>query len=339
MIVISTWKIVAVLLWAWIPFLWQPLRGQTPGVGVHPGHNQEQTAKPYGSNANPDQRGTPTSPFIVETHPRADNPEEAEEHKAENDIKEYRDRWTFNLTVFNAIIAIAVAIFTGLLVCVGWRGVRAAVRTLDAIERQAHLMQEQLIDTREANATAKSYAQANIVALEAQRLAMAAQVDLMKRQADLAQAQFDQWVDLENWHVDKRPDRFIIRVDLINHTAFPVTLDEGELTIGENGGPRGTTCLLGVKTFLSPNQPQPIDFNIGSWVLPDQLASLPAFKVKGAFSHRHRITKEEIKQPLEGLLQCEPWASDHKWHAVYTPLIHMNPERTQTDNAGKQKAN
>ncbi|MGA2740841.1 MAG: hypothetical protein ABSG65_25815, partial [Bryobacteraceae bacterium] len=129
--------------------------------------------------------------------------------------------------------------------------------------------------------------------------------------------------------------------DLINHTAYPVTINEGELAISENGGPRFTSCLLGIKTFLSPHQPYPIEFNLGWAIPPEQPPSWPSttFKVKGVFSHRHRITQEEIRQPLEGMLQCERWKSDHKWHATYTAFLHMNPERAEADQTGEQKAN
>jgi len=150
----------------------------------------------------------------------------------------------------------------------------------------------------------------------------------IKKQADLMQAQFDQWVDVENWRVNKGSDKFIVWVDLINHTAYPITLVEGQLTIGENGGVRRTTYILGQKTFLSPNQPHPMDFDLGWGMLPEQVASFSSasFRVKGTFSHRHRITKKNIRQPLDGLLQCEHWKSDGKWRAAFTPFIHMNPE-------------
>lgn len=65
-------------------------------------------------------------------------------HEAENDATENRDRWAFYLTAFNAFIAVAVAVFTGLLVCVGWRGVHAAIRTLKAIEWQVDLQERSI---------------------------------------------------------------------------------------------------------------------------------------------------------------------------------------------------
>ena len=52
--------------------------------------------------------------------------------KEENDTKGYVDTWSLRL-------AFAVTLFTGLLVLIGYFGVRAAIRTLRAIERQATL--------------------------------------------------------------------------------------------------------------------------------------------------------------------------------------------------------
>ena len=170
---------------------------------------------------------------------------------------------------------------------------------------------------------------------------MKAQAELMKRQADLTQAQFDQWVDLENWRIDKR-GQLIASVDLVNHTAYPVTLDEGYITVADAAGTPRRTYLIGEKTFLSPNQPHAITIDVSSGMTPQQVDTLwgpLSFSVTGMFSHRHRITKETITQTLDGMLECGHWKVDHKWHASYTPFVHMNPERTEADGAGEQKAN
>lgn len=137
------WKILAVVLWAGIPFCGQPLRGQAPGVGVDPSHNQKQQPKLATGQPKEEQRGTKESPFIIETHDRPDSPKEAAKHKTENDTKEYRDRWTFRL-------AVAYTIFTGLLVSIGAGGVYAALRTLKAIEAQVAItkVQASLISPR-----------------------------------------------------------------------------------------------------------------------------------------------------------------------------------------------
>src|SRR5213082_447565 len=96
-------RVLAIILWTGVPFCWQPLWGQAPSVGVDPGQNKKQQSNLGTPNANNEQRGTPMAPLIVETHNRPDSPEEATKHKAENDAKEYRDRWAFRLTVIVAI--------------------------------------------------------------------------------------------------------------------------------------------------------------------------------------------------------------------------------------------
>ncbi|MCU1338927.1 MAG: hypothetical protein JWO19_4508 [Bryobacterales bacterium] len=113
-------------------------------MGVKASQNKKQKPALRISNPNNDQRGTDATPLIIETHTRPDSPEEAAKHKAENDTKEYRDRWTFRLAVTNAIATGVLVIFTGGLVIVGWHGVNAALRTLGAIDRQADLMDLQL---------------------------------------------------------------------------------------------------------------------------------------------------------------------------------------------------
>lgn len=121
---------------AWIPCGREPLRGQSPGVGVDASHKQKQQTKFTTTQTQNDQRGTRESPIVVDVlrHPKSQ--QEAAEGEAEKHRKAFVDGWTLG-------IAATVAFFTGLLVIVGWRGVRAAVRTLSAIERQADLMSRQ----------------------------------------------------------------------------------------------------------------------------------------------------------------------------------------------------
>lgn len=112
--------------WAWIPFCWQPLWGKSPSIGVNSSRQQKQQRKRGASQTENDQRGTENAPLFAEvlSHPKSE--QEAAEEKREDDHKKLIDRWTVG-------IAAAVAVFTGLLVIVGWRGVRAAVCTLRAV--------------------------------------------------------------------------------------------------------------------------------------------------------------------------------------------------------------
>jgi len=123
---------LAVVVLAWIPLCWQPLRGQPPTVGIKPSGNQQKQPNRTSSNAAPEQRGTQESPLVVDTKGHKNTKEEAAEEEREKDNKEFTDRWAFYATV-------AVAGFTGVLVIIGALGIRAANRTLKAIEKQATL--------------------------------------------------------------------------------------------------------------------------------------------------------------------------------------------------------
>lgn len=127
-------KVLTIALWAWIPFCWQPLWGQTPNRQKDVTQNPKQKA-----NLAPTQPqiGTDTSPVVVETHPRAESKEEAAKAKAD---KEH----TANVETWTLIFTAAATLFTGLLVLVGWRGVCAANRTLLAIEDQGKQMKAQV---------------------------------------------------------------------------------------------------------------------------------------------------------------------------------------------------
>lgn len=111
---------------------WIPLWGQSPSVRVDSSHNQKQQTKLGATKAQADQRGTKNSPVFVDMvqHPKSE--QEAAKEKREKERKALIDGWTLG-------IAAAVALFTGTLVIIGWRGVNAAKRTLKAIERQATL--------------------------------------------------------------------------------------------------------------------------------------------------------------------------------------------------------
>jgi hypothetical protein len=102
---------------------------------VQASHNQKQKTKPNTANAGTDQRGAVSVPLIVETHSRSDSPDESAKRKAENDTKEYRDSWTFKLTVLNAV-------FTGVLAIVGVGGICVAIRSLRALEVQTKATQD-----------------------------------------------------------------------------------------------------------------------------------------------------------------------------------------------------
>ena len=130
-------KVLAVVWWAWIPLCWQPLWGQSPGIGIQSGQDQKQQTKLSTKQSQADQRGTQDSPLVIDLKQHQKTETEAAEDKRKEDAKEYRDTWTFRLTVLNTTIS-------ALLLIVGTGGVYAAVRTLRAIEKQADLMERQI---------------------------------------------------------------------------------------------------------------------------------------------------------------------------------------------------
>lgn len=119
-----------VVLLAWIPLCWEPLRGQAPGVGEDVAQKPKQNTK----LATPQpQIGTEASPLVVETHTSTKSEQEAAEAKADKEHASRVEGWMLFFTG-------AAALFTGLLVFVGWQGVDAAKRTLLAIEKQVGIM-------------------------------------------------------------------------------------------------------------------------------------------------------------------------------------------------------
>jgi hypothetical protein len=109
------------------------------------GDKEKQKADARTFNPAAAEIGTEPRPAVVELKKHAKSEAEATKERADKDSKDFRDRWTF-------YAAMAVAAFNGILVIVGSLGVRAAVRTLRAIEKQADLMERQASEARESNA-------------------------------------------------------------------------------------------------------------------------------------------------------------------------------------------
>ncbi len=147
----------------------------------------------------------------------------------------------------------------------------------------------------------------------------------IERQAALMETQFDQWVELTNWGAQKpRNDRIRITVDLINPSAFPLTVS-GEITIGDERREFD-------KTFLSPNRPTMIEINVGVAIL-EQPTWSESFPVSAIFTHSHKIRGLPIRQKLAGRIDCVYWKNVTKWVATFTPSIDMNPETQKPQQA------
>jgi hypothetical protein len=129
-------KVLAIVLWAWVPFCGQPLWGQAPSGGVEASSQKKQQTGLTTDHSKNDQRGTKDAPFVVDAEGHQSTPAEAGRKKDAADPKDYVDRWTFYLAFANAG-------FTFVLMLTAIGGVRAALKTLRAIERQADLMNRQ----------------------------------------------------------------------------------------------------------------------------------------------------------------------------------------------------
>ncbi len=147
---------------------------------------------------------------------------------------------------------------------------------------------------------------------------------ILERQADLMQAQFDQWIDLTNWRCAGKPrdNKLRIMVDLINPTGFPITLT-GNLTVGEEK-------WFADNEFLSPKSPRSIEFKIS--IANDQWDVHPP--VTAHFTYPDRITKTPILWDQAGRLDCVTWKSDGQWHATFRQLVDENP--TMNNSEGTQ---
>src|ERR1017187_2982083 len=183
----------------WLAFVvwisWWPAWGQAERQPRH----VEKPADAKTTQSYDGQRGTKDSPIFVQIQSPQSKADTTKAEK-DNQKKELYDL----ITASSAGLA---ALFTGLLVIVGYCGVRAAVRTLRAIEKQAHLME----------------------------------------------IQFDQWVTLTNWRTQEpRENTLQAKVDLVNETSFPMTLNERHLRFGHGADPIAGTCtkyLIGKGVF------------------------------------------------------------------------------------------
>lgn len=131
-------KIVAVALWAWIPFCWQPLWGQTPSVGVQKSKEPKAHADGKKDTTKKTEHGTAEVPFVVDTQGHKQTPAEAKEAKASGDHAAYIE----GRTLLYACIA---ALATVALVFIGLGGVIAAIWTLRAIENQGKQADRHLV--------------------------------------------------------------------------------------------------------------------------------------------------------------------------------------------------
>jgi LEA14-like dessication related protein len=230
-------------------------------------HNPKQQTEP--NNAHP-QIGTESAPFIVETHPRPKNEREAAEAKADKKRVAYINWGMLGLTG-------AVAVFTGLLVYVGWRGVRAALRTLRAVEKQA---------------------------------------ELQSRSIDLQERALQQWVDIGNWQTtpinisrdqygkETLVEELIVQTEIVNPTNFPLALPNAEIDLILGDATRAAFRFED-NCRLTPNSPQAVRITIMITEAESKqfLERELRIRIKGDLAHIGVLGKVQ-PQPICGTLMC-----------------------------------
>lgn len=137
--------------------------------------------------------------------------------------------------------------------------------------------------------------------------ALEEQADILKQQLALTLAQFDQWIDLTNWRCPEKTHELKIWVDLVNPTGFPIEFT-GYVAVANNKQPFENLVL-------SPNSPKSINFDVS--IADDEYGPIDR-RVTAHFSHLHKITKAPVPDPWVGVLKCEWWGHEHKWHVTFT---------------------
>src|SRR6185503_1462338 len=196
------------------PVCWQPLWGQSPRVGVSSKQTSQTRTNGATGQSGSYQIGTPMRPLVVDIEDHVKTPIEAA--NAENEAKRASEitRRTLDAYEGSAQYAYWTAWGTWVLVLVGSGGIIAAVETLHKIGSQTELMERQ--------------------------------TKVMEGQIALAEAPFRQWLELRDWDAGLRLPafgegrKFGVRVNLVNTTSYPITLDEGEIVFDE--APYGRTA-------------------------------------------------------------------------------------------------
>jgi hypothetical protein len=260
---------------------------------VQSSHNQKQNSEGATSQPQADQRGIKVSPLVVDIEGHKDTAPEAAAKQHEKDKRDSIDTWTLRSAEITAGA-------TFVLMLAGIGGVIAAVKTLRAISAQGAFLE---------------------------------------LQTKILKAQFYQCLYLDNWEVKKpkpealRPQTLRVRVNLMNPSEFPITLEKGSIHL-ENA--YNAICHVALRTFLPPKASHTIEFIVGISEEQERYfdeGNTLRFPVKGSFSHVDRIDAREIIQLIEGVLSCGHWGTHFNW------MIHMNPGYAEEEAQGEQKAN
>lgn len=151
----------------------------------------------------------------------------------------------------------------------------------------------------------------------------------IKRQADIQEIAFLQWINIDNWKVgdDTTPNdqarRLRVSVDISNPTGFPLTIVEGGIRVERGQGKPSPSWGVG-NLFLAPGitltavvYPYIMDmeyrcFNGGTTIL----------QVRGKFVFRDVLGREKT-QSIEGDILCSVNET------IFRPSVLMAPKENQ----------
>jgi hypothetical protein len=132
----------------------------------------------------------------------------------------------------------------------------------------------------------------------------------IKHQADIMEAQFDQWIDFANWSCTDKPrdGKLHVSAELINSTGFPVIFS-GSVKVGEES-------ISFTEEFLSPRYSKLLGFDV---LVTIPVTGEPRYTIlPPVTAHlifvRNRIIKKKIIATWEGSVQYSHWQSDGNWH-------------------------
>jgi hypothetical protein len=146
----------------------------------------------------------------------------------------------------------------------------------------------------------------------------------------LQETAYQQWVALRNWSIDFQEalHQFRIRVEIVNQTSYPLTLNQASLTFGD--APNTMTASLSEDFFLAPEIPYIVD--VGLHVYDDQLRGFNngyfGLMVQGKITHTG-VLRRPATQDIGGIL-----VAGKGKQARFDTFVPMHPKSAQaTKNA------
>ena len=148
----------------------------------------------------------------------------------------------------------------------------------------------------------------------------------IERQANLMQAQHDQWPTVGSWKIQEMGlNRVGISVEILNPSYYPVTITGGSFQIEKDQGGRSTQRIR-QKLTVPPNGSFSFFIHYDTGVVKEGLTVSFIQPAEITISHQHRITKGQIGQRIWGRLNFGNWEPGKKWGIYSTPYAEMDEQ-------------